>query len=174
MVTALVEALDWLSEEFETEDQAEWLWGLKHTVSFDSFVAREIGSGVPLIASLFSPMNIGPDVLPLTEEPLPSGDPRQGLEGFPRPGDSFAVDAAGYLGVSDFSYASGPVMRMAFELDPAGVRGINILPGGQSADPDSPHFADQASLWLGNEALPVRFDLNDVLSGAESREVLSP
>jgi len=173
MVAALATALDWLEAEFETADQAEWLWGLKHTVRFDSFIAREISDNA-LIAGLFEPMAITPEVLPLTDPPPASGDPRAELEGFPRPGDSFAVDAAGYLGVTDFSYGSGPVMRMAFELDPDGVTGVNVVPGGQTASPDSPYFADQAALWIGNETLPVRFSVEDVLAGAQSREVLSP
>jgi penicillin amidase len=173
MVASLVAGIDWLTDEFGTSDQSEWLWGLKHTVRFDSFLAREISDNA-LIAGLFEPMTISPEVLPLSDPPPAPGDPRADLAGFPRPGDSFAVDAAGYLGVTDFSYGSGPVMRMAFELDPAGVTGINVVPGGQTASPDSPHFADQAALWLGNETLPVRFSVEDVIAGAESREVLTP
>ena len=173
MVAQLVVGLDWLEDEFGTDDQAEWLWGLKHTLRFESFLAREISDNA-LIASLFEPMTINTDVLPLSDPPPASGDPRATLEGFPRHGDSFAVDAAGYLGVTDFTYGSGPVMRMAFELDPAGVTGVNVIPGGETANPDSPHFADQAALWVANETSPVRFSVEDVLDGLQSREVLKP
>jgi penicillin amidase len=173
MVANLAAALDWLSTDFATDDQAEWLWGLRHTLRFDSFLGREISDNA-LIASLFEPMAINPDVLPLSDPPPTAGDPRAALAGFPRHGDSFAIDAAGYLGVSDFSYGSGPVMRMAFELNPDGVTGVNVIPGGQTASPDSPHFADQAALWIANETSPVRFSVDEVLDGVQSREVLKP
>jgi penicillin amidase len=173
MVVSLATALDWLTTEFGTDDQAEWLWGLKHTLRFDSFLGREI-SGNALIASLFEPMTISPDVLPLSDPPPGAGDPRAALDGFPRHGDSFAIDAAGYLDVTDFTYGSGPVMRMAFEMNPAGVTGTNVIPGGETANPDSPHFADQAALWIANETSPVRYSVEDVLAGVQSREVLKP
>ncbi|MEE2827581.1 MAG: penicillin acylase family protein [Myxococcota bacterium] len=178
---ALVDALAYLASDFSgdrtggfgTEDQEQWLWGLKHFVEFESFIAREV-SGDELIAGIFGPMAITPEVLPLSDPEPGFGDLRRGLPGFPRPGDAFAVDAAGGISTHDFSYGSGPVMRMAFSMDPDGVHGVNIIPGGQAADPDSPHFADQAELWIANEALPVRFYLDDVIAAATGREVLRP
>ena len=66
-------------------------------------------------------------------------------------------------------------MRMVIALHPDGrVAGQNIIPGGQSGLTDSPHFADQAALWLGNEALPLRFHLDEVVEGAIGREVYTP
>jgi acyl-homoserine lactone acylase PvdQ len=59
-------------------------------------------------------------------------------------------------------------------MDPDGVTGINVIPGGETANPDSPHFADQAALWIANEASPVRYSVEDVLAGVQSREVLKP
>jgi acyl-homoserine lactone acylase PvdQ len=59
-------------------------------------------------------------------------------------------------------------------LDHGVVRGQNIIPGGQSGLTDSPHFADQAALWLGNETLPLRFSVPDVVAGAAGREVYRP
>jgi acyl-homoserine lactone acylase PvdQ len=63
---------------------------------------------------------------------------------------------------------------MVIALGPDGVDGLNILPGGQSALTDSPYFDDQAALWLGNEAWPLRFSPDDVVAGATGREVLAP
>ena len=54
---------------FNTEDQDEWLWGLKHFVKFDSFVASEIGDD-PTLQSLFRGMNITPEVMPFAEPEL--------------------------------------------------------------------------------------------------------
>ena len=51
-----------------------------------------------------------------------------------------------------------------------------LQPGrrGQAADPDSEFFADQAALWIANEASPVRFYLDDVIAAASGRELLTP
>tara|TARA_Y100001968_G_scaffold291683_1_gene296317 strand:- start:3179 stop:6214 length:3036 start_codon:yes stop_codon:yes gene_type:complete len=158
---------------FGNEDMDSWLWGLKHQVRFDSFVAREIGDD-PLIDSLFEDLGVTTAVLPLSSPAPEPNDPRAQLKGFPRPGDAFAVDAAGGISTENFSYGSGPVMRLSVAMDPAGIHGINVVPGGQSSHPDSPHFADQAALWLGNEAFPLRFYVDDVIAGATGRELLSP
>ncbi len=158
---------------FNTDDQDQWLWGLKHFVSFESFIASEIG-GDDMVGSIFSSMNITPEVLPLGDEEFPYGDPRRGLPGFPRPCDAACIDAAGGMSTHDFSYGSGPVMRMVIELEPGAVHGVNVIPGGQAADPDSEFFADQAALWIANEASPVRFYLDDVIAAASGRELLTP
>ena len=85
-----------------------------------------------------------------------------------------AVDAAGGVNSSRYSYGSGPVMRIVMEMSPDGVHGVNVLPGGQSGVNTSEHFADQAALWLGNETFPLRFYVDDVVAAATEREVLSP
>ena len=52
--------------------------------------------------------------------------------------------------------------------------GVNILPGGQSGMTDSPHFSDQAALWLANETIPMRLSPEQVVEGAVGREVYHP
>jgi len=158
---------------FNTTDQTVWKWGLKHFVTFESFVAAELG-GDELVGGLFADMDITTDNIPLAEPEPPFGDPRRGLPGFPRPCDGGCIDAGGGIRSTDFSYSSGPVMRMVVELDPDGMRGTNIIPGGQVADPGSAYFADQAELWLGNETSPIRFYTDDVIANATGRELLSP
>ncbi len=59
-------------------------------------------------------------------------------------------------------------------MDPSGIHGVNVIPGGQSSHPTDPFFSDQAALWLANEASPVRFYVADVVANATGREVLSP
>lgn len=178
---SLVDALAYLatpftadrSGGFSTADQSQWKWGLKHFVVFENFVAREIGDD-PLIESLFADLGVTPEQIPLSDPPPQSGDPRLGMPGFPRPGDAFGIDAAGGITTHDFGYGSGPVMRMVFEMDPAGLKGVNVIPGGQSANPDSVHFDDEAALWIANETSPVRFSVEDVVGNAVGREILSP
>ena len=51
---------------------------------------------------------------------------------------------------------------------------MNILPGGQSGLTDSPYYADQAALWLGNETWPMRTTVDQVIAGATGRETFLP
>jgi acyl-homoserine lactone acylase PvdQ len=152
-----------------------WVWGLRHTVVFESIVAPYVGD-LGALELLLDQFAITTEVLPLTDGPLEPGDPRRSLLSFPRPGDNLSVDRAdpGFRG-NRFEYRDGPVMRMVIALYPDGrVWGQDIMPGGQSGLVDSPHFADQAALWLGNQTLPLRFHLEEVVAGATGREVYSP
>jgi penicillin amidase len=175
LIGALSAGLDELSGPtgFDTAQMDAWRWGLRHVVRFESILADVLGDQ-PLFAPLTRAFAITTEVLPLGED-LPLGDPRRDLEGFPRPGASGSVDEAGYgFSTSDFSYTDGPAFRMVFSLGPDGVEGYNVLPGGQSALTTSPHFADQAAQWLGNEAIRVRYTVEEVVAGAEERWRFEP
>jgi len=177
LVHSLVRGLDFLagapgpelrSGGFGSADPDDWRWGLKHFVRFESILSLAVGNEFQAVFEQFG----------ITTDDLPLGDMAPALagrlKGFPRPGDMFNVDAGNFGFDEDFSYSSGPVMRMVLSIGPDGVSGKNILPGGQSGLNDSPHFADQAARWLGNQALPVRFSLDDVVAGAQAREQLTP
>ncbi|MCC6621072.1 MAG: penicillin acylase family protein [Deltaproteobacteria bacterium] len=179
IVGSLVEAIGFLAGPaggepgtggFATADMRAWLWGLRHQAKLESVFLSYAGSN-PLVASLFADYSISTARVPLADD-LPSGDPRRGLVWFPRGGDQWAVDAAnpGFSATS-FSYGSGPAMRVVYALDADGVEGFFILPGGQSGVLTSPHYDDQVRLWLGNQAMPVRFSPADVAAGATGREV---
>jgi penicillin amidase len=158
---------------FGTDDMSEWRWGLRHQVRFESLLADFIGDD-PALDVLLGMFEIGTERLPLADA-LPEGDPRAGLEWFPRPGDQFDIDAANPgLDGETFTYDDGPVFRMVIALGPDGVRGENILPGGQSGNPSSAHFDDQARLWLANETIPMRYLPAEVAEGAVSRERFVP
>ena len=75
---------------------------------------------------------------------------------------------------TSFTHGSGPVFRMVIALGPSGVRGQNVIPGGQSGDPGNPHFSDQAPLWLANQTMPLRYLPEEVAAGATSRERFVP
>ncbi len=160
---------------FGTSDWDSWRWGYRHQVRFDSLVASSLGTGSSAeLDLLLSTFQITPRVLPLMPE-LPMDDPRASLPHFPRPGDQFDIDAANPgLDNNDWTHGSGPVFRMVIALGPDGVRGQNILPGGQSGSPRSPHFADQAALWLANETIPMRYLPEEVAAGAVSIERFVP
>ncbi|MCA9561928.1 MAG: penicillin acylase family protein [Myxococcales bacterium] len=182
MVAALAEALDYLASEdlgdgaggFGTRDQDTWVWGLKHLVRFPSIVTSYLGDDFAALSSALARFSITTDILPLADSLLET-DPRASLSGFPRPGATLSVDAAGApVTFGDFSYDHGPVMRIVVALSEEGPEGYNVIPGGQSGFPDDEHYADIARLWLGNEYYPMLFDIEDVLEAAEGREVLVP
>lgn len=180
MLVALSDALHFLRSPqesagvggFGTEDMDQWIWGLRHQVRFESLLSEFLGGTD--FQSLINRFSITTGVLPLADT-LPDTDPRKGIRWFPRPGDNYGVDAAnpGFSG-TNFTHGSGPVMRMVIALKDGKVWGQNIVPGGQSGLNDSPYFADQAKLWLGNKTLPLRFHPTDVAQGATGREVFAP
>ena len=45
----------------------------------------------------------------------------------------------------------------SFELTPGGIRGFQIIPGGQSGVPGSPYYANMLGRWLTNRyhAMPL-------------------
>jgi acyl-homoserine lactone acylase PvdQ len=172
-VLALTAALDHLASPstgpgeggFGTADATAWRWGLRHQVLFNSVLTDFLGDN-PVLTALTSGLAITPATLPM-------GGELDRLPGFPRDGADDSVDQAGAGYETDhWRYTHGPVFRMVIALGPGGVSGLNVLPGGQSALPDDPHFADQARLWLANEALPLRFTVDDVVAGAIGRELL--
>ncbi|MEW6200961.1 MAG: penicillin acylase family protein [bacterium] len=84
------------------------------------------------------------------------------------------VDNTGFgLTGLDFNFGHGPSMRMTVELKPGAVRGENVIPGGQSGDRNSPHYADQMPLWLRNEAHPMLFREDEINASAEKILVLN-
>lgn len=159
---------------FGTSDRAQWLWGLRHLVIFQSVLTEFVPGDDPAFGLLVNSFAIRPERLPLAEG-IVEGDPRFGLPWFPRQGDLFNVDAAHYgLERDDYWYSDGAVMRMVIRLKEGEVGGVNILPGGQSGLTMSPHFDDQAALWLANETVPLRFHVEDVVAGATARETYAP
>ncbi len=161
---------------FGTRDMSKWIWGLRHQVRFASLIEDYLGDNAAL-KIITSQLEISTDVLSLLPpgEAFADGDPRADLHWFPRDGDQFGVDAANPgLAGRDFTHSHGPVMRMAFEMDPRGVRGQNVIPGGQSGIVDSPHYVDQVRLWLENRAYPIRFSPREVADGATAHEVFLP
>ena len=87
---------------------------------------------------------------------------------FPAPG-GFTVNAA-YPGLGgaagDFTFSLGPSQRLVVLLDPAGVKSVNILPGGQNGNPGdlskynhlnpAIHYGDMIPKWLNGETFEMR------------------
>ena len=155
MVRALLDALSWLDEKFPG-GLDEVRWGMLHTVRFNP--------SAPVFGEL---------AIPPTNDPVFAG-------GFPRHGDMYVVDASNFSTrktvekALNFTYGSGPNQRFVIDLDPAGPKARNALPGGASGFLDDPHFSDQAERWRRNQTHDVPFALGEVLGAAERRTTFTP
>ncbi|WP_394850530.1 penicillin acylase family protein [Pendulispora brunnea] len=156
MVTSLLDALTFLKADPRAgAERNAWRWGAFHTLRFESLV--------PLWPSLS----------------IPQGGDATFPRGFPRHGDGYNVDVATYstgtrnLSQVNFSYSHGPTQRFVIEMDPAGPRARNALPGGAVWDDKDKHFRDEAELWRRNQNHAVPFTHDDVKAEAETRTLYS-
>jgi len=150
IVRAVLGAVAWLEANLG-DSSDDWRWGKVHTVRFND---------------MFGLAAFGMDIFSI---PLPD-DPTF-PDGFPRHGDSYAVDACNFSlwTESDYAYTSGPSQRLVAEMTPQGPRAWNALPGGNHHDPALPHHADEAELWRRNEAPQLAYEEADVVLAAERR-----
>lgn len=99
---------------------------------------------------------------------IPSAKDPMFAKGFPRPADHGAVDTANFKvwtppsAQADFSNSYGSMQRLVVELDPAGPKIRNALPGGTVAGSTSPCLANEGELWRRNQAHDVPFEIDDV------------
>jgi penicillin amidase len=157
ILKGLKDALDFLASPdqvgvksqggFGTADMTAWSWGKLHTVTLKSSLGGEA--------------NIPP------ESKLP--------EGFPRPGDNFAVDASD-PGVSDtnFTFTSGPAIRNVYTMKAAAPEAQVVIPGGEDAAAFAPHYSDLMDLWVANQTHPLHPTPEALLPDAEACWVLRP
>jgi penicillin G amidase len=147
MLEALADGLAYLAsaEAFGSSDMTTWRWGNLHQMEMRD------------LFSAFAPVAF------ITRGPYPRG------------GAPFTVDVANHGGnPKSFVYRSGPQMRFVAELLPDGIVSRNALPGGQSDDPESPHYEDLLKLWLRNESFPYYFRTEDVAAHIETYELFHP
>jgi penicillin amidase len=163
LLTALDDALDFLAGIFASDNPAEWLWGKVHQVRFQHFLGT---AGIDFLD----------------------------LGNFPAPGGRFTVNPAGYSLNADsaggFVFSGGPSKRFVAVLDPAGVRSVSILPGGNNGNPctgQSPsacganaasyneikpgvHYGDHVSGWIRGETFEYRVTRQAV--AADTQELI--
>src|SRR5262249_40580455 len=102
LLGALRDGLTLLGSKVASTAPETWLWGQIHGVLYQHFIGQ---AGIP-------GFDLGP---------------------FAAPGARYTVNPANYsLGSDDFTFTSGPSERFVAILDPAGVRSVNTLPGGNN------------------------------------------
>lgn len=101
--------------------------------------------------------------------------PDLSLGPFPRRGSIDTVDSAhaGLLG-QRFDTGGGPSLRFRAEVIPGAIRAFNVIPGGQTSDPGSPHYRDQLPLWLQNRSRPMPFYPQEVQAAQAGALTLLP
>lgn len=152
ILSALDAALTQLARVAGGADVDTWRWGTLHTVRFESMIP---GPGATLS--------------------IPQTSDTRFPNGFPRPGGLETVDV-GDPGSSNwnFSYGTGPAIRFTVDMDPAGPRAFNVLPGGNDINVRSRHHADEAELWRTNRVHPIAQLEPEVAAAAESRVHYAP
>ena len=139
LLKSLEGALGFLGRFFGSENMDEWQWGRLHQ---SSLVLGYEDLSIPLF-------------------------PVQGP--FPKSGGNFTVDASDPGGSpSSFNNTYGPNTRFVIEMEPGVLRAVNAQPGGQSEDPEGPHYGDLTERWLDNRYHELYFWLDDVLAHTET------
>jgi penicillin amidase len=129
-------------------DPARWKWGDLHTITFKNQTLGK--SGIAPIEGLF---NRGP---------------------FPTAGGEAIVNATGW-DASKEGYVVDwlPSMRMIADLSDLN-RSLAVNTTGQSGHAYHAHYQDMIDLWRNIQYHPMRFDAQEIQSGAEGHLVLEP
>ncbi|MGI9517350.1 MAG: penicillin acylase family protein, partial [Pirellulaceae bacterium] len=91
--------------------------------------------------------------------PIAAGDPRAGM---------VACYLSRRVGESKRRYGfHGHSFVSVVELDASGVRALSVVPYGQSRDPDSSHYLDQAGLYADGKFKPAWFTLEEIRQNLE-------
>lgn len=127
-------------------DPANWAWGKVHTLTHE----HALGSVKPL-DRLF---NVGPFPVAGGSEVINNLDFRYSTDGY------FNVDV-------------GPALRKITDFSNI-ASGITVSPTGQSGNVMSPHYSDQAKMFVNGEFRPMLFDRDDIVKATSRRLALVP
>ena len=143
----LLSALDDALAEMERllgSDRRAWRWGAIHRARFAGPLAR-----VPGLAELFT-----------------AADVELG-------GDEATVAQAAVDAHAGFAAAVVPSWRQVIDLADVD-RSVGVLPTGQSGNPASPHWADQAALWAAGRQHPLPVSRPAVEAAARTSLRMAP
>lgn len=144
----LGEALEQACAELEARlgpDVAEWRWGRLHAIRFRHVLARAI---------------------PPLDELLSAGP-------FEAGGGDDTVNRGVFTPGEDYADAAVASYRQIIDLADFD-RSLAVITTGNSGNPASPHFADQAPMWAAGEYHPMPFTRAAVEEASEGRLVLAP
>jgi penicillin G amidase len=125
--------LAWLRQRLGP-DSASWRWGEVHSVTWSHPLSSIGPPGQRAAASAL--FDVGP---------------------FPTTGGTGTVRAAGHSTAHPFRVTGGATYRLLADLSPGGGL-LATTTTGQSGHPGSPHYADQAPLWLNDTYHPLAMD----------------
>ncbi len=127
-------------------DPTKWEWGKVHTLTHE----HALGSVKPL-DRIF---NVGPFSVAGGSEVINNLDFRYSTDGY------FNVDV-------------GPALRKITDFSDI-ASGITVSPTGQSGNVMSPHYSDQATMFVNGEFRPMLFDRDDIVNASAHRLTLVP
>nr|WP_250149305.1 penicillin acylase family protein [Flagellimonas sp. 389] len=127
-------------------DTSQWTWDKVHTL--------EHGHPIGQVESLRSFFNVGP---------FPVHGSREVINNM-----AFPYDSTGYYKVN-----SGPSTRRIIDFSDV-ENSISILPTGQSGNPFSKHYKDQAELYIKGKFRKMMMNKEEIQNKAESKLVFKP
>ncbi len=128
------------------EDSRSWTWGRVHTI--------EHGHPIGQIASLRSFFNVGP---------FPVNGTREVINNM----------AFGYGTTGNYKVGSGPSTRRVIDFSDI-ENSMSILPTGQSGNPFSKYYKDQAEMFVKGEFRKMMLNKNEILEKADSKLGFTP
>jgi penicillin amidase len=90
-------------------------------------------------------------------------------------GDGDTIQAASFLwrDSDTFDVVGLSVYRMVVDLADIAAA-TYVIPGGVSANPDSPHYQDQLPLWAAHRRIPMHYTSEAIRSAAHETLNLTP
>lgn len=142
---ALEEAITDLEQNLG-EDISSWTWGKVHTI--------EHGHPIGQVEALRSFFNVGP---------FPVNGTREVINNM----------AFGYTESGKYAVGSGPSTRRVIDFSDI-ENSMSILPTGQSGNPFSRHYNDQAKMYINGEFRKMMLNKDEIIEKAATKLVLSP
>ena len=127
------------------EDSSTWQWSRVHTIEH----AHPIGQ----VAALRSFFNVGP---------FPVNGTREVINNM----------AFGYGDTGDYKVSSGPSTRRVIDFSDI-ENSMSILPTGQSGNPFSAHYKDQAEMFINGEFRKMMINREEIIEKAATKLVLT-
>ena len=127
------------------EDSNTWQWSRVHTIEH----AHPIGQ----VAALRSFFNVGP---------FPVNGTREVINNM----------AFGYGDTGDYKVSSGPSTRRVIDFSDI-ENSMSILPTGQSGNPFSAHYKDQAEMFINGEFRKMMINREEIIEKAATKLVLT-